>query len=324
MTTLQLPQTLHFASETYHSGDTHNPNCQHNHHHHHHRHHHHRRIFSASATLPVSVSPPKVNLKTTQETLSEGDTFHDYATVIMDVLECYMEPSPTLEEKLTMLEKEVSQEMNNYEMGEEKLIELGDDTASIDGKLEQPSDKQVTALRQTSNQYSFLNNFRRNSFFHPASSSMFDFQLNNKSYFAQPGSERHHQQQEESGINDYGSIRSYNSTILAQPKKMHRKHRKMNKRVKSFTQRVKNEDVSHRLTDLFQDDHDIWAKEKVENESSVDEAKTSCNCVHCNEKSKRRVVIKELENEYIYPTPTITSFRRIIGRRFHIFKHHVV
>lgn len=315
MTTLQLPQTLDFASETYRLGGTHNPNRHHRHHH-----HQHRRLFSASTTLPLSVSSPKLNLKVTQLTVSENDAFHDYATVIMDVLECYMEPSPTLEEKLTMLEEEVSRELNNDEMGNEKLIELGED--------EGDTDKQVTAIRQGPNQqHSFLNNLRRNSFFHPVSSSMLDFELNNKSYFAQPagGTTATNYQLDNDDTQDYGSTRSYNSTISAQPKKMRRKHHKMNKRVKSFTQRVKNEDVAHRLADLFQDDHDIWAKEKEGIDLSVDsmqESKTGSYCESCNGRSKRRVVIKELENEYIYPTPTITSFRRIISRRFHIFKHH--
>lgn len=97
MTTLQLPQTLNFASETYSFGGTYNPDKQHQHHqrnhHHKHPHHRHRRLFSAAATLPVSLESPKLSSRVIHETVSENDSFHDYATVIMDVLECYVESS---------------------------------------------------------------------------------------------------------------------------------------------------------------------------------------------------------------------------------------
>ncbi|KAI5968309.1 hypothetical protein CANMA_002525 [Candida margitis] len=323
MTTLQLPQTLHFASETYHFGGIQSPNRHHRHHHHHHS----SRLFSTSATLPLSVASPKMNSKVAQEQTTENDVFHDYATVIMDVVECYMAPSPTLEEKLTELEEEVTQEINKSAVGEEKLIELDEkqDPVAKDCMPQQTSGKQITASRHSSTQNSFLNNFRRSSIFKPTSSTIFDFQLNNQAYFAQRDTDNY--QSEENDAHDCVSARSYNSTISAQPKKLRKKQSKMNKRVKSFTQRVKNEDVSHRLTDLFQDDQDIWAKEKLEKELSLDgveEGKTSCSCANCDAKAKRRVVIKESENEYIYPTPTISSFRRNISRRFHIFKHHVM
>lgn len=320
MTTLQLPQTLNFASETYSFGGTYNPDKQHQHHqrnhHHKHPHHRHRRLFSAAATLPVSLESPKLSSRVIHETVSENDSFHDYATVIMDVLECYVESSPTLEEKLTQLEEEVSQEMGNNELREEKLIELGEEHDSQNNKVEATAEvvaaiqtpaKQTTTFRQSSTQHSFFNNIKRNSFFHPASSSMFDFQLNNKSYFAQPGTQKHQQEQDtDDDFNDCVSLRSYNSTISAQPKKMSRKHRKMNKRVKSFTQRVKNEDVSHRLAGLFQDDHDIWAKEKVENDLSVgtiEEANTSCCCTRCDDKPSAELSSKSWRMNIFTPLP---------------------
>lgn len=72
---------------------------------------------------------------------------------------------PTLEEKLTQLEEEVSQEMGNNELREEKLIELGEEHDSQNNKVEATAEvvaaiqtpaKQTTTFRQSSTQHSFL------------------------------------------------------------------------------------------------------------------------------------------------------------------------
>ncbi|KAI5954346.1 PET100 [Candida jiufengensis] len=255
-------------------------------------------------------------------TIGSNGKFHDYATVILDIINFYFLPdSPHLDERLNELERLCKDEIfstdeDENENGKELAMVKVRKNKSIakreTGKeelysIEDNEDDKKLNSRKSSRANSFINglNKKYNSMFNMNSNLNSKLDLSLKEQQDPQDEPTYHfgddDQEDAKILENYKIDEEFeNQFLLPKSKKLNPKRRPKFSTMRSFTQKIKNEDVGYKLTSIFRVSSNDDEEQEIRTGSSI---KSDSELMPGGR--KRKVKIQEQKNQYILPTPTL-------------------